>query len=92
MVAALRARSIANRAPGRTTQTRSPRAAAVYNIGGGRQSNCSMLEAITACEQIAGRKLDWTLGEDNRIGDHRWCGLNRHIQPGDCQRRGPARL
>jgi CDP-paratose 2-epimerase len=51
---------------------RSPRAAAVYNIGGGRQSNCSMLEAITACEQIAGRKLDWTLGEDNRIGDHRW--------------------
>ncbi|HWE34473.1 MAG TPA: SDR family NAD(P)-dependent oxidoreductase [Solirubrobacteraceae bacterium] len=49
-----------------------PRPAAVYNIGGGRQSNCSMLEAIAACERIAGRELDWTLADDNRIGDHRW--------------------
>ncbi len=50
----------------------SPRPGAVYNIGGGRQSNCSMLEAIVACERIAGRALDWSLAEDNRIGDHRW--------------------
>jgi CDP-paratose 2-epimerase len=50
----------------------SPRPAAVYNIGGGRQSNCSMLEAIAACERIAGRELHWALAEDNRIGDHRW--------------------
>ena len=50
----------------------SPRSAAVYNIGGGRESNCSMLEAIALCEQITGRKLDWTLGETPRIGDHRW--------------------
>jgi CDP-paratose 2-epimerase len=49
-----------------------PRAAAVYNIGGGRESNCSMLEAITLCEGIAGRRLEWTLSDDNRIGDHRW--------------------
>ena len=49
-----------------------PRRAAVYNIGGGRASNCSMLEAIALCEEIAGRELDWTLAEDNRIGDHRW--------------------
>jgi CDP-paratose 2-epimerase len=49
-----------------------PRAAAVYNIGGGRQSNCSMLEAIELCQEIAGRKLDWSLGEENRLGDHRW--------------------
>ena len=49
-----------------------PRPAAVYNIGGGRESNCSMLEAIALCEQIAGSTLDWTLGEENRIGDHRW--------------------
>jgi CDP-paratose 2-epimerase len=49
-----------------------PRVGAVYNIGGGRQSNCSMLEAIEACERIAGRQLDWTLADDNRIGDHRW--------------------
>jgi CDP-paratose 2-epimerase len=51
---------------------REPRPAAVYNIGGGRSSNCSMLEAIEACERIAGRDLDWELSDDNRIGDHRW--------------------
>ncbi|HEV3093931.1 MAG TPA: NAD-dependent epimerase/dehydratase family protein [Solirubrobacteraceae bacterium] len=50
----------------------SPRAGAVYNIGGGRQSNCSMLEAIGMCEQIAGRELRWSLGEEPRVGDHRW--------------------
>jgi CDP-paratose 2-epimerase len=49
-----------------------PRPAAVYNIGGGRDSNCSMLEAISLCEEIAGRELDWTLSDENRIGDHRW--------------------
>ena len=49
-----------------------PKAAAVYNIGGGRESNCSMLEAIAVCERITGRQMDWDLGEDNRIGDHRW--------------------
>jgi CDP-paratose 2-epimerase len=51
---------------------RAPRSAAVYNIGGGRESNCSMLEAIKLCQEITGRELDWTLSEDNRIGDHRW--------------------
>jgi CDP-paratose 2-epimerase len=49
-----------------------PRAAAVYNMGGGRESNCSMLEAIEACERIAGRELDWELSTEARIGDHRW--------------------
>jgi CDP-paratose 2-epimerase len=51
---------------------RNPRAAAVYNIGGGRESNCSMLEGIEACERIAGRELQWELSDENRIGDHRW--------------------
>ena len=49
-----------------------PRAAAVYNIGGGRHSNCSMLEAIELCERIAGCELDWTLSGEARTGDHRW--------------------
>jgi len=49
-----------------------PRPAAVYNIGGGRFSNCSMLEAIDACERIAGRELEWEIGPEPRIGDHRW--------------------
>ncbi len=31
-----------------------------------------MLEAIESCQRIAGRELDWTLGEEPRIGDHRW--------------------
>ena len=51
---------------------RAPRAAAVYNMGGGRRSNCSMLEAIEKCEKIAGRKLTWTYSDANRIGDHVW--------------------
>ena len=49
-----------------------PRAAAVYNIGGGRESNCSMLEAIDLCQQIADRTLTWDLGDAPRVGDHRW--------------------
>jgi CDP-paratose 2-epimerase len=51
---------------------RAPRAGAVYNIGGGRDCNCSMLEAIAACERIADRALDWTVSTEHRIGDHRW--------------------
>jgi CDP-paratose 2-epimerase len=51
---------------------RAPRVAAVYNIGGGRASNCSMLEAIALCEAIAGKELNWELSDVNRIGDHRW--------------------
>ena len=49
-----------------------PRIAEVYNIGGSRFSNCSMLEAIQICESIADKKLDWTYSETNRIGDHIW--------------------
>lgn len=49
-----------------------PRTAAVYNLGGGRDSNCSMLEAIDLCESISGRQLDWRLDERARVGDHRW--------------------
>jgi CDP-paratose 2-epimerase len=50
----------------------SPQVAAVYNLGGGRVSNCSMLEAIALCERIADRKLDWSIDERARIGDHCW--------------------
>ncbi len=49
----------------------SPRAAAVYNPGGGRQSNCSMLEAIAECERVVGRPLDWNLNDQARTGDNR---------------------
>ena len=51
---------------------RVPRAGEVYNIGGSRHSNCSILEAIDLCEEISGRKLSWSYEETNRIGDHIW--------------------
>jgi CDP-paratose 2-epimerase len=51
---------------------RAPRSAAVYNLGGGRESYCSMLEAIALCERIAGRQLEWQLSDQARMGDHRW--------------------
>jgi CDP-paratose 2-epimerase len=49
-----------------------PRVGEVYNIGGGRESNCSMLEAIAECEAITGRQLHHTYADDNRSGDHIW--------------------
>src|SRR5689334_9730637 len=51
---------------------RAPRIGEVYNIGGSRHCNCSILEAIALCEEISGRKLTWEYVEDNRIGDHIW--------------------
>lgn len=49
-----------------------PRIAEVFNIGGGRFSHCSMLEAIRGCEDIAGKKLAWSYDERHRVGDHIW--------------------
>jgi CDP-paratose 2-epimerase len=49
-----------------------PRVAEVYNMGGGRESHCSMLEAIALCEDLTGRKLNWSYRDDARIGDHIW--------------------
>lgn len=49
-----------------------PRTAAVYNMGGGRDCNCSMLEAIAVSEQIAGRPLRWSYSDQARVGDHIW--------------------
>ena len=51
---------------------KAPRVAEVYNIGGGRFSNCSVLEAIDMSQEIAGRELEWSYSDQNRIGDHIW--------------------
>ena len=51
---------------------KNPRIGEVYNMGGGRFSNCSMLEAVELCEEIADRKLEWSYSESNRSGDHIW--------------------
>jgi CDP-paratose 2-epimerase len=49
-----------------------PRSGAVYNMGGARHGNCSMLEAITAIRDISGRELKYKLSDENRSGDHIW--------------------
>lgn len=49
-----------------------PRVGEVYNLGGSRHANCSMLEAIAICERLSGKKLDWTYVDENRSGDHIW--------------------
>ena len=49
-----------------------PQKGEVYNIGGGRHSNCSMLEATKMCEELAGKRLNYSYSQDNRIGDHIW--------------------
>ncbi|MFC1658752.1 NAD-dependent epimerase/dehydratase family protein [Candidatus Omnitrophota bacterium] len=49
-----------------------PRCGEVYNIGGGRFSNISVLEAIDLCEKISNRKINYQYVEENRKGDHIW--------------------
>jgi CDP-paratose 2-epimerase len=49
-----------------------PKHGEVYNVGGGRHSNCSMMEAIRLCEEITGKKMNHSYSQDNRIGDHIW--------------------
>jgi CDP-paratose 2-epimerase len=49
-----------------------PKRNAVYNIGGGRLSNCSVLEAIKLCEKIGKKKFKYKIIKKPRIGDHIW--------------------
>jgi len=44
----------------------------IYNIGGGRQSNCSVIEALSCVESLTGVKVKKTYHKANRIGDHIW--------------------
>jgi CDP-paratose 2-epimerase len=49
-----------------------PRIGEVYNVGGSRHSNCSMIEAINICEKITDNKMIFNYSEENRVGDHIW--------------------
>ena len=49
-----------------------PKIGKIYNIGGGRFANISILEAIKKIEKLAGRKGKIDYEEQNRIGDHIW--------------------
>lgn len=52
--------------------SRRPSQGKVYNAGGGRFANCSMLEAIELAEKICGKKMHVTYSDQNRSGDHIW--------------------
>jgi CDP-paratose 2-epimerase len=47
-----------------------PRAAAVYNLGGGRANSISMLEAIERLEELTGKRLMREYVDEPRRGDH----------------------
>jgi CDP-paratose 2-epimerase len=47
-----------------------PRIAEVYNIGGGKDNSCSILEAFGLVESVSGKKMIYEYVEENRIGDH----------------------
>lgn len=49
-----------------------PRAGEVYNAGGGRESNISMLEAIEKIERLTGKKAHISYSDESRVGDHIW--------------------
>ena len=44
----------------------------IYNIGGGRKSNCSVIEALNCVESLANIKVKKTYQKTNRVGDHIW--------------------
>jgi len=47
-----------------------PRSGEVYNLGGGRQNSCSILEAFALVERISGKAQRHTYVDENRVGDH----------------------
>jgi CDP-paratose 2-epimerase len=49
---------------------RNPRCGEVYNLGGGKDNSCSILEAFDLAFEFSGRKQVWTYVDTNRIGDH----------------------
>jgi len=51
---------------------KSPSSGESYNIGGGLENNCSMIEAIKLCEDIVGNNLNYDYLDENRKGDHKW--------------------
>jgi CDP-paratose 2-epimerase len=51
---------------------RRPSCGAVFNIGGGRYSNCSVLEAIGLAEELTGEAMKVSHDDTARIGDHQW--------------------
>jgi CDP-paratose 2-epimerase len=51
---------------------KNPRYGEVYNMGGGRFANISVLEAIDICQELCSGKLRYEYRAENRKGDHMW--------------------
>ena len=51
---------------------KNPKKGEVYNIGGGRKSNCSVIEALNYVESVANIKIKRIYQDANRVGDHIW--------------------
>ena len=51
---------------------KNPKKGEVYNIGGGRKSNCSVIEALNYVESAANIKIKRIYQDANRVGDHIW--------------------
>jgi len=47
-----------------------PDCGVVYNLGGGRENSTSVLECIYILEKSFNYKVNYSLSEKNRIGDH----------------------
>ena len=47
-----------------------PRSGETYNLGGGKENSCSILEAFVLAEEVSGKPQQYTYSEENRIGDH----------------------
>ena len=47
-----------------------PRSGEIYNLGGGRDNSCSILEAFASTEKLTGKKMEWEYVDKNREGDH----------------------
>lgn len=50
--------------------SQAPRSGEVYNLGGGKENSCSMLEAFAKVEAISGKKMNSVYSDKNREGDH----------------------
>jgi len=50
--------------------SQAPRAAEVYNLGGGKPNSCSILESFGLVEQITGKAMQWRYVDQHRVGDH----------------------
>jgi len=49
---------------------KNPQSGEVYNIGGGKENSCSILEAFSLAEEFSGLPMRYEYVEENRSGDH----------------------